>query len=70
MNNLLDSADVGLIALPIKELQSIKKRVDFYVEHYSTIIKNRKYDDITYNDKLVFLSNFNTLLEREISNRA
>lgn len=70
MNNLLDSAEVGLIAIPIKELQSIKKRVDFYVEHYSTIVKKREYADITSNDKLTFLSNFNILLEREISNRA
>jgi hypothetical protein len=66
--NILDSADAGLIALPTSELQSMKKRVDFYVEHYATIKRSRN-DDITYNDRIIFLSNLNKLLENEIKSR-
>lgn len=66
--NILDSADAGLMALPMNELQSMKKRVDFYVEHYATIKRSRN-DDITYNDRIIFLSNLNNLLENEIKSR-
>ncbi|NLF83178.1 MAG: hypothetical protein GX568_04245 [Candidatus Gastranaerophilales bacterium] len=66
--NILDSVDSGLMTLPMSELQSMKKRVDFYVEHYSTIKRSRK-DDITYNDRIIFLSNLNKLLENEIKSR-
>ncbi len=51
-----------------QELQSLKKKVDFYMDHYTLVKKNRE-DNITYEDKLNFLSNLNQVLDTEINSR-
>ena len=51
-----------------REIQSLKKRIDFYMDHYTLVKKNRQ-DDITYEDKLKFLSNLNKVLDTELNNR-
>ena len=51
-----------------KELLNIKKRVEFYADHYKTIKKTRN-DNITYESKINFLSNLNNMLKTEINKR-
>ncbi len=59
----------GLVPdISIRELLSIKKRIDFYFYHYKTVKKSRK-DNITYENKINFLSNLNNMLEIEINKR-
>ncbi|HSA06790.1 MAG TPA: hypothetical protein P5556_06395 [Candidatus Gastranaerophilales bacterium] len=66
--NDLFTIDDYILAFSIKELQSIRKKVAFYVDHYSAVKKGRQ-DDITYEDKINFLSNLNKALDQEIQNR-
>ena len=54
--------------IPTQELHRLKKKVDFYMDHYTLIKKNRD-DMITYEDKLNFLSNLNKVLDTELNNR-
>jgi len=60
---------IGLtIEISTKELQSLKKKVNFYVDHYTLIKKNRE-NTIPYEDKLNFLFNLNKVLDTEIGKR-
>ncbi len=66
--NTIVPANGAFPDISTKELQNMKKKVDFYVDHYSTIKKCRK-DNISYQDKINFLSNLNRILEKEMELR-
>jgi len=51
-----------------KELKSMKKRINFYMTHFMTI-NNMKKNNISYEEKINFLSNLNSLLENELKKR-
>ncbi|GEM_PF-4218343 len=57
----------NLTEISIREIQSIKKRIDFYINHYK--ISTKAISSISSESKLVFLLNINNMLENEIKNR-
>ena len=74
MHNYLDSENYtvnlvknNLSKIPNTEIQSIKKRVDFYVNHYKISIK--KINSESREMQLHFLLNLNNILETEIRQR-
>jgi len=74
LNNYLDSGTYtaslvknNLSNIPNTEIQSIKKRVDFYVNHYK--ISTQKTPSESKGQQLDFLLNLNGVLENEIKGR-
>ena len=57
----------NLSNIPNIEIQSIKKRVDFYVNHYK--ISTKRINSESKSRQLDFLLNLNNILETEIEER-
>lgn len=65
ISNLIKS---GLENISDSEIQSIKKRIDFFVNHFK-ISTNKKYS-LAKEHQLEFLMNINSAIESEISDRS
>lgn len=63
-----DLVKTKLSSIPNTEIKSIKKRVDFYVNHYKISAKSTNTE--SKEQQLSFLLNLNSILESEIQNRS